>query len=135
MKQLAVMKMMTLFCMLFRWYWIPVLTGLALVTNSHIERSAVAGRRGPSGEVTWPVGTEMRGINKLHVGFQAVFHEHLPFICLDGSQINKLRTTAVIFVVLLCKSWFLGLVYQNHFVCLGCSQGIQELKSEQNNCF
>lgn len=88
------------------------------MTNSHVKGSAVAGRRGLSGEVTWPVGTEMRGINKLHVGFQAVFqwHEHLPFIRLDRSQTDKLKTTAVLFVALLCKSYFSGLVYQNHVV-------------------
>ena len=107
--------------MLFLWYYIPVLTGPVLVTNSHVEGSTVAGRRALSGEVTWPLGTETRGVNKLHIGFQAVFqsHECLPFICLDRSQTDKLKTTAVLFVVLLCKSYFSGLVYQNHVVMPG----------------
>lgn len=119
MQQLATKKIMMLFCHVFP---------LVLYTSSYwpsthdqIEGSAVAGRRGLSGDVTWPVGTKMRGIKKLHVGFQAVFqrHEHLPFIFLDRSQTDKLKTTAALFIVLLCKSYFSGLVYQNHVVMPG----------------
>lgn len=119
MQQLATKKIMMLFCHVFP---------LVLYTSSYwpsthdqIEGSAVAGRRGLSGDVTWPVGTKMREIKKLHVGFQAVFqrHEHLPFIFLDRSQTDKLKTTAALFIVLLCKSYFSGLVYQNHVVMPG----------------
>lgn len=78
MQQLA-MKMKMVFCHVFP---------LVLYTSSYwpsthdqIEGSAVTGRGGLSGEVTWPVGTKLRGINKLHVRFQAVFqwHEQLAF--------------------------------------------------------
>lgn len=68
-----------------------------------------------------PVGSEMKGINKLHVGSQAVFqgHERLPFIHSDRSQSDTLMTTAVLVVVLLCKPYFSGLVHQNHAVMPG----------------
>lgn len=121
MQQLPAMKMMMLFCHAFP---------LVLYTSSYwpgtrdqqSRRGICSGwKKGP----LWWGYLASGNRNERHKQASRRFpsslpwHERLPFIRLDRSRTHKLKTTTVLFVVLLCKSYFSGLVYQNHVVMPG----------------